>query len=169
MLGSVQLGARLEVQLEAQLGIDRGSGLGIQLGLTRDLARLTWLGLVPGISSTWKPGPARSSGLGSGLGARLGLEPSSAHTGSENIINEVHERRKCKTKRPEERFPDHVSVSPRETGLVSRGTSVGDLMPFVTRLRRRDAIRRSSAGAKYDTIHDCDTNCSLTKTCNTQE
>ena len=35
----------------------------------------------------------------SGLGARLGSEPGSAHLGSENIINETkHERRKCKTK-----------------------------------------------------------------------
>ena len=36
---------------------------------------------------------------GSGLGARLGSEPGSAHLGSENIISETkHERRKRETK-----------------------------------------------------------------------
>ena len=56
MLGLAQLGARLGVQLEAQLGI------GWEIGI-RGSAGLTYLGLVLGIGSglvsAWKPGPAR--------------------------------------------------------------------------------------------------------------
>ena len=36
-----------------------------------------------GLGSDWKPGPARGSGLGSGICARLGSEPSSTHLGLE--------------------------------------------------------------------------------------
>ena len=58
MLGLAQLGARLGVQLEAQLGI------GWEIGI-RGSAGLTYLGLVLGIGSglvsAWKPGPARGS------------------------------------------------------------------------------------------------------------
>ena len=63
MLGLAQLGARLEVQLEAQLGI--GWSTGIRFDLAQGSARLTCLGLVLGIGSrlgsAWKPGPARGS------------------------------------------------------------------------------------------------------------
>ena len=59
LLGLAQLGARLGVQLEAQLGI--GWRIGIRFGLAQGSARLTCLGLVLGIGSDWKPGPARGS------------------------------------------------------------------------------------------------------------
>ena len=63
MLGLAQLGARLGVQLEAQLGI--GWEMGIRFGLAQGSAGLTCLGLVLGIcsglGSAWKPGPARCS------------------------------------------------------------------------------------------------------------
>ena len=59
MLGLAQLGARLGVQLEAQLGI--GWEIRIRFGLAQGSAGLTCLGLVLGIGSAWKPGPARCS------------------------------------------------------------------------------------------------------------
>ena len=63
MLGLAQFGARLGVQLEAQLGI--GWEIGIRFGLAQGSAGLNYLGLVLGIGSglvsAWKPGPARGS------------------------------------------------------------------------------------------------------------
>ena len=63
MLGLAQLGARLGVQLEAQLGI--GWRIGIQFGLAQGSARLTCLSLVvesgSGLGLAWKSGPARGS------------------------------------------------------------------------------------------------------------
>ena len=46
-----------------------------------------------------RPGSKLRAQPDSGLGARLGSEPGSAHLGSENITSETKpERRKCKTK-----------------------------------------------------------------------
>ena len=122
LLARAQLGTRESAQwarLNSELGLGsaRGSAQGSPgdwLGAREsgfDLACLmahlaspgsSWClgsGRGPGSVRVRSPesraGPARDSGLG----ARLGSEPGSAHFGSENIINETkHERRKCKTK-----------------------------------------------------------------------
>ena len=88
MLGSGELGARLGAQFETQLGTDWGLGTRDSAWLGSGFSSTHLLHLVLGIGSAWKPGPARGSGLGSGLCARLGSEPSLAHLGSENIMKE---------------------------------------------------------------------------------
>ena len=69
MLGSAELRARLGARFWAQLKIGWGWGLVVQLGLAQGSVLLT--------------GSARGSGLGSGICAQLGSEPSSTHLGSE--------------------------------------------------------------------------------------
>ena len=89
MLGSVELRARLGAQFWTQLRIGWGAG-GSWFGLAWLRAQFgslssPWcLGSAQGsarLGSDWKPGPARGSGLGSGICARLGSEPSSTHLG----------------------------------------------------------------------------------------